>query len=88
MIDFNIDIPLQGTAGEWRIVFFLSAGIYIFGAVFYDLLASADVQEWAKSNPREEDVELNKDGTPIGQELNDLKFAKTGHGNSKTDPLI
>ena len=56
--------------------------------MFYDLLASAEVQEWAKTKPREEDLELNKDGTPVGQELNDLKFAKTGQGNSKKDPLI
>jgi hypothetical protein len=34
---------------EWRIVFLLSAGIYLVGAVLYWFLGSGEVQTWAKT---------------------------------------
>jgi len=33
--------------GEWRIVFFIAAGIYCFGVVMYAILASGEKQPWA-----------------------------------------
>lgn len=33
---------------EWRIVFYISSGIYLFGAVFYGIFVSAELQSWAK----------------------------------------
>lgn len=35
------------TRTEWQIVFYMSAGIYIFGAIFYVIFASGDLQPWA-----------------------------------------
>ncbi|KAG5898933.1 hypothetical protein JTB14_007968 [Gonioctena quinquepunctata] len=32
---------------EWRIVFFISSGLYLFGAVFYGSFASGELQPWA-----------------------------------------
>ncbi|ESO94691.1 hypothetical protein LOTGIDRAFT_54049, partial [Lottia gigantea] len=32
---------------DWQIVFYVAAGIYIFGAVFYMLFASGELQDWA-----------------------------------------
>ncbi len=39
-------------------VFFLSAGIYVAGALIYLWLASGNIQDWAKVNVDEEIVEL------------------------------
>lgn len=33
---------------QWRIVFFISASIYLIGCVFYWFFASGEVQKWAK----------------------------------------
>lgn len=39
---------------EWRIVFYIAAGVYAIGAVVYWFLGSAKEQEWAKVKPIEE----------------------------------
>jgi len=36
----------QHTIGAWRVVFLMSAGIYVFGAVFYGVFGSAAQQQW------------------------------------------
>ncbi|XP_064631101.1 sialin-like [Lineus longissimus] len=33
--------------GQWRIVFYIAAGIYTFGALFYIIIGSGDIQSWA-----------------------------------------
>ncbi|XP_066152459.1 sialin-like [Euwallacea fornicatus] len=33
---------------EWQIVFFIAAGLYLFGAFFYLTCSSGEVQQWAK----------------------------------------
>ncbi|XP_063425395.1 sialin-like isoform X2 [Mytilus trossulus] len=46
------------TRAEWQIVFYIAAGMYIFGAIFYIIFASGELQPWAKescSNPSEEE---------------------------------
>lgn len=35
-------------ADQWRIVFFITAGMYVLGSVVYWFLGSAEVQEWSK----------------------------------------
>ena len=40
--------PPNQTVEEWRIVFFLAAGIYVAGASFYLLFASGRVEPWAE----------------------------------------
>jgi len=36
------------TADEWHYVFYISAGIYLLGGVFYVIFASGNRQEWAR----------------------------------------
>ncbi|XP_050431830.1 vesicular glutamate transporter 1-like [Adelges cooleyi] len=37
------------SAEEWQWVFLIASGMYMFGAVFYGLFASGDLQPWARS---------------------------------------
>ena len=39
---------IQHTVGAWRTVFFTSACINIFGAVFYGVFGTATQQSWGK----------------------------------------
>ncbi|XP_070504440.1 sialin-like [Chironomus tepperi] len=45
--------PLSGyiattpSAGEYQIIFLITCGIYLFGAIFYGLFASGEIQYWA-----------------------------------------
>ncbi|XP_054734152.1 sialin [Anastrepha obliqua] len=36
------------TAEEWKVVFFISAGVYLIGCLIYWFWASGELQEWAK----------------------------------------
>ncbi|XP_055912170.1 sialin isoform X1 [Eupeodes corollae] len=42
-------IVQEQSTDEWRIVFFISAGIYCVGCVIYWLFASGELQDWAKT---------------------------------------
>ncbi len=53
-------LTVNQTQEEWRKVFFLSAGIYVAGALTYLWLASGNIQDWAKVNVDEEIVELQE----------------------------
>ncbi|XP_065208516.1 sialin-like [Planococcus citri] len=48
---------------EWRIVFCISGLIYLFGAIFYAIFASGEVQPWAieKKNENQQNNEKNKE---------------------------
>lgn len=35
------------TVEEWRIVFYITSAIYLFGCVFYAIFASGQLQPWA-----------------------------------------
>jgi len=51
----------QQTVEAWRSVFYITAGIYAFGTIFYGLFGSGKLQSWAippKSPPGVE-VEMN-----------------------------
>lgn len=37
------------TREQWQTVFYISAGFYIIGSIFYTIFASGDVQPWARS---------------------------------------
>ncbi|KAH8381373.1 hypothetical protein KR093_003900 [Drosophila rubida] len=39
----------SGDRDEWRLVFFISAGVYLIGCVIYWFYASGELQEWAKT---------------------------------------
>ncbi|XP_018578564.1 sialin-like, partial [Anoplophora glabripennis] len=50
----------EKSADDWRIVFYISAGIYLVGAVIYGLFASGEIQPWAiESEPLNQGVELH-----------------------------
>lgn len=60
---------------EWQIVFYISAGIYLFGAVIYGTFASGELQHWAiqsndknKSNEKKKGIE-NKTFNTEDEEL-------------------
>ena len=38
---------------QWRNVFFIAAGVYSFGVVFYLVFASGDKQPWAEGTRRD-----------------------------------
>ncbi|XP_045207494.2 sialin-like [Mercenaria mercenaria] len=41
-------VTTKGDAGQWQIVFYIAAGIYLFGAITYGVLASGKRQKWAE----------------------------------------
>lgn len=55
MIQFIIHLCIQifhfQTEDEWKIVFYISAGIYLIGCVIYWFWASGEVQPWAIQTP-------------------------------------
>ena len=44
----------QGTQAEWRVVFYLAAAIYLFGAIFFGIFAAGEIQPWVKPYMMEE----------------------------------
>lgn len=44
----GVIVTTKGDAGQWQIVFYIAAVIYLFGAVVYGLLASGTRQKWAE----------------------------------------
>jgi len=38
---------VQQTAAAWRNVFFITAGVYLFGTIFYAIFGSGSRQSWA-----------------------------------------
>lgn len=52
------------TIEEWRIVFVISAAVYLFGCLVYWFWASGEVQPWAKTDANDEKPKSNELGTP------------------------
>ncbi|XP_059148786.1 uncharacterized transporter slc-17.2-like [Physella acuta] len=52
------------TRAEWQIVFYIAAAIYLFGAVFFIIFASGELQPWSRVEQGEDksQFELNVDG--------------------------
>ena len=48
-------LSLQQTQAEWQIVFYISAVIYSFGAVFFVIFADGEIQSWARPYMFEEE---------------------------------
>ncbi|KAK3743741.1 hypothetical protein RRG08_043473 [Elysia crispata] len=42
------------TRAEWQIVFYVAAAIYFFGAVFYAIFSSGELQSWAQADANSE----------------------------------
>ena len=45
--DDDNDDDVQQTAAAWRNVFFIAAGVYVFGTIFYAIFGSGQRQPWA-----------------------------------------
>lgn len=50
---------ISQSKAEWRIVFCISGLIYLFGAIFYAIFASGEVQPWAVEKT---DKKIESDG--------------------------
>ena len=59
----------QGTQEEWRRVWFLYGGVYMFGWICYTILADAEEQPW------------NKVDFPIDKEPDEYKEKDQGYTN-------
>jgi ACS family sodium-dependent inorganic phosphate cotransporter len=46
------------TVEEWRIVFFISAGVYAIGVVFCAFFVSGEIQPWACQKPAAKNSDL------------------------------
>lgn len=54
-MNFSIDLSLKclqcfemfQSESEWKIIFYITAGFYLFGSVFYWFFASGELQPWA-----------------------------------------
>ena len=60
MVSFS---TFQGSQAEWRSVFFLTAGVYLFGGLAYLIFGGGDVEDWAKPTTEKETVSDSKDKT-------------------------
>lgn len=66
----------QQNRDQWRIVFYITAGIYLFGMLFYLGFAKGEVQEWAITEPEETNFQLdviNNYGSDIPASQNRLQ---------------
>ena len=58
----RILVSPQQTRESWQTVFFIAAGMYVFGAAMYCVLAAGHLQPWAKDPITLHDVtEVDKD---------------------------
>jgi len=39
---------LQSTQAEWRVVFYITAAIYVIGAILFCILAEGEIQPWVR----------------------------------------
>ncbi|XP_053397630.1 sialin-like [Mercenaria mercenaria] len=55
------EITKTGTNEEWRLVFFITAGISLFAAVLYGIFADSELAPWAqgKEDPIEMEVQVS-----------------------------
>lgn len=62
-------LTTKQTQKEWQIVFFIAAGMYAVGALFYIIFGSGELQKWASVKPAtEEEVTLDEKPTKAVEE--------------------
>ncbi|XP_059171323.1 sialin-like [Physella acuta] len=52
------------TRGQWQIVFYITAAIYFFGAVFYDVFAKGEEMAWSRCPYKERILEIEESPPP------------------------
>jgi len=50
---------LQQTRAAWRNVFFVTAGVYVFGTIVYGIFGSGEKQPWSATVKPPEEIQLN-----------------------------
>ncbi len=55
----------QGKREEWQKVFYIAGAIYTFGALFYLIFASGEIQPWARQEVEHEEEVLQVELTPL-----------------------
>lgn len=53
-----------GQLEQWRLVFFISAGVYVVTAIFYAIFASGELESWERKTVRD-DVEEDRENLPV-----------------------
>ncbi|XP_064646594.1 sialin-like isoform X2 [Lineus longissimus] len=48
----------NGTREEWQVVFYICAGVAIFGAIFYSIFADGKEQSWARDQRSEQEISM------------------------------
>lgn len=61
------------TVEQWRIVFFISGGIYLIGCVVYWFWCSGELQEWAKVPTKDSARSVESERKGYVNEAIDLK---------------
>lgn len=56
----------EQTDGEWKIIFFITSGIYLFGAIVYWFWAQGEVQPWAIQEIEPEDSRKSRNTQDTG----------------------
>uniref|UniRef100_A0A6P7FXI1 Sialin n=1 Tax=Diabrotica virgifera virgifera TaxID=50390 RepID=A0A6P7FXI1_DIAVI len=53
-------VTQQDDINEWLTIFYISSAIYLFGAIFYGVYASGELQPWVQNNPSVNQIEEEK----------------------------
>ncbi|GAB0100081.1 hypothetical protein DMENIID0001_160640 [Sergentomyia squamirostris] len=56
-------IVTDGSREQWQIMFFISAGVYLFGCIFCMIFVRGRLQPWAKIDIQEQEMKISKNFT-------------------------
>jgi hypothetical protein len=73
----------QKTREEWQIVFYICAGFYAVGAIFYSIFGTGVEQPWAQ-DPEDREDSLKADGNAVEDGLVTVPLNTVDGGAEKT----